>query len=158
MADVLSARTRVALATVAREMADLSRGVVGDVSTPMLHGERIRSARRLRALAIHLTDMAVLVEMSDGLPIEGVASALGQEVADIHHTYTSTFEVWANQGWDEGDVDLGVGMPTDADVAGTADALDLWWARHAEPWESVGDDARPVGRALVDGQAAPGDR
>lgn len=152
-------RTRLALAVAARELADLARGIVGDVSTPMLRGERIRSARRLRMHTWTLVDRAVLSELADGATWDEVAAALGIPLEEAQRRYAQTWVQW-RAGHTDGDDDFGdfgVGLRGDLDLEGTAEALDQWWRRHAEPWEAA-DQQNPVAKVLVDGETAPRDR
>lgn len=149
----LGVRARLALAVAGRECADLSRGVVGDVSTPMVPGERIRKARRVRLMSLSVVDRAVLTELSEGATWEVVADALGMSVAEAERVHGPTWRRWlAGDLDDEADFgDYGVGLRGDLDLAGTAESLDAWHHRHREPWD--GDDAeRPVARVLVDGK------
>lgn len=156
----ITGRTRVALAVASRDTADLARGLVGDVSTPMVTGELIRKARRMQREAIAAKDRAVLVELSQGATWNEVADALGLPVADALRVYGDTWEAWKDGEWAESldSGDQGVGLIGDTDLAGTAHSIDMWWRRHAEPWEGDATGPGPVVRALVDGQATPGDR
>lgn len=148
--DTLSIRARLALAVTGQEAADLGRGVVADVAVPLAAGERITMTRRLRLLSIALVDRAVLVELADGASWEQVADALGVPVEEARRVYEPTWVAWsADAGflaYDAGD--RGVGMPADADAAGTAAALDSWCVRHAEPWDEPVSE--PVSRILTD--------
>jgi hypothetical protein len=151
MVDSPNARARVALAATARELADKARNIVGNVSTPMLPGERIRSARRVRLEALALVDRAVLAELADGATWDEVAEALSMTPTQAKTIHAPAWELWQNGGdADELDFgDHGVGLPGDPDLAGTAATLDQWWRRHADPWETTDD--MPVTHAM-DGQ------
>lgn len=158
MTDSLYVRARLALAVAGQEAADLARGIVGDVSTPMRPGERIRSARRARMLSLTLVDRAVLAELSEGATWETVGEALGVTADEAERRYRLTWDQWQAGDWDD-ELDFGdhtVGLRGDADLEGTAQSLDSWWNRHKEPWESRGFD-QPVLQVLVDGEPAPGD-
>lgn len=152
-------RARIALAVAARELADLARGVVGDVSTPMVTGERIRAARRVRMQTWTLLDRAVLAELSDGATWVDVAQALGVPAEEAERRYAQTWAEWSAGRADDGDDfgDFGIGLRGDLDLEGTAESLDQWWRRHSEPWEAS-TNATPVGRVLVDGETSPRDR
>lgn len=154
----LYVRARLALAVASREVADLARGVVGDVSTPMVTGERIRSARRIRLQAGVLVDRAVLAELSDGASWTDVATALGIDADLARARYEQTWAEWRAGGVDDDPDfgDFGVGLRGDLDLDGTARTLDQWWRRHAEPWDAA--DRAPVAAVLVDGETSPGDR
>jgi hypothetical protein len=153
----LFVRARLALAVAARESADLSRGIVGDVSTPMRPGERVKKARRVRLMSLAIVDRAVLAELTDGATWEQVGDALGIDCDEARRRYEPTWRQWVEGDYDD-DADFGdfgVGLRGDLDLPGTADALDSWWLRHAEPWETALD--APVMQVLVDGEAAPSD-
>lgn len=156
----LNARARVALAVALRDTADLARGLVGDVSTPMVTGELIRKARRVRRDALAVVDRAVLVELANGASWAEVADAVGLDVEDALRVYGDTLEAWLAAEQDAlDDGDQGVGLIGDQDLPGTAHSLDQWWRRHADPWDvPAGIEGYPVARSLVDGQASPGDR
>lgn len=151
MTDTLFVRARLALAVAAREAADLARGVVGDVSTPMRPGERIRAARRIRLMSLSIVDRAVLAELSDGTSWDDVAVALGIDADTARRRYEPTWLDWqAGDVDDEADFgDFSVGLPGDLDLPGTAATLDSWWVRHAEPWETA-DRTNPVAQVLTD--------
>lgn len=146
MAD-LHARTRLALATAARESADLAYGIVTDLPTTMVPGERIRTARRVRLQSFALVDRAVLVEKANGASWEEIAAALSMTVADTIATYGDTYETWLAGEYDDDPLSDHVGGLADEDVLGTAQTLDAWWKRHVEPWH-VGEDG-PVTRAVT---------
>lgn len=156
----VAGRARVALAVAARDSADLARGLVGDVSTPMVAGELIRKARRVRREALAIVDRAVLVELATGASWAQVAEAAGLPEDDVRRIYGPSWAAWADGDPQEhADVsEQGVGLLGDSDLAGTAHSIDMWWRRHAEPWEDTDNPVGPVVRGLVDGQASPGDR
>lgn len=157
MGDNLYVRARLALAVAAQQCADLCRGIVGDVSTPMGPGERIRKARRTRLQTLSIVDLAVLAELSEGRTWEQVAAALSVDVAEAERTYAPIWAQWEAGDYDGPDFgDFSVGSRNDPDLAGTAAALDSWWVRHAEPWDTPAE--KPVTQVLVDGQRASGDR
>ena len=58
--------TRLAYAVAARDTADHARSLIGDLSTPLHVGDRIRAARQLRIHALTVLDRAVLIERADG--------------------------------------------------------------------------------------------
>lgn len=156
----LYVRARLSLAVAGREIADLGHGIVGDVSAHMAPGELIRKARRPRLMSLTLVDRAVLAELSQGTSWEQVAQALSVDTDEAVRRYKPTWEQWqAGDLDDEADFgDYGIGLRGDLDPEGTADALDAWYRRHAEPWEDNSPDVRPVRKVLVDGEAAAGDR
>lgn len=144
-------RARLAFAVAGREASDYFRGQVGDAATPMLPGERIRSARRGVALAITAVDRAVLCELLAGTSWEEVAVALGVPEAFARQKYERTFALWSADLPAEGmDAtlygDFTIGLRQDGDPEGTAETLDLWYARHSEPWDE--NSSRPVSRVL----------
>lgn len=141
-------RARLALAVAAREAADYAHGYVGDVSVPMPAGERIRSVRRLRLMALAVLDRAVLVELADGASWQEVADSLGLPLDETLRRYQETADLWAGADGPQaaGVGDFEVGLAGDLDPAGTAAALDAWYVRHAEPWDARVD--RPVSSAL----------
>lgn len=139
----------MAFAVAARETADYARGLVGDVGTPQLPGERIRNARRLRLLTLSLLDRAVLIEALTGTSWPEIADALALPEDETRRRYEPTVQQWAVELAKQDPSiygDLTVGMRHDADPEGTAAALDAWFSRHAEPWD--GADT-PVTRALT---------
>lgn len=154
----LSTRARVGMAVNARDVADNARTLLADACAPLPHAELIRKARMLRAQTQTLVDRAVMAAIADGADWAEVAAATGMPVAAARALYEPTWEVWLEPGsepeLDRGDMEVGTGR--DHDLAGTAEALDQWWRRHAEPWESA-DRPRPVG-ALVDRQPPASDR
>lgn len=153
MAANVGVRARLAYAVASREVADYARGLVGDTATPMLPGERIRAARRLRVLALSVLDRAVLVELAAGASWANVADALGLPEAEVRRRYQETAARWVSgQSPDEADLDLSIygdfstGLHPDSDPEGMAAALDAWYLRHSEPWDERADG--PVTRAL----------
>lgn len=134
------------MAVNARDLADDARAVLGDACADLPRGELLAKARRARMLAQSLVDRAVMVELAAGATWAEVAEGIGLPVEVALKVYGPTWEVWLEDGSE----------PADADQVGTAEALDQWWRRHAEPWETAGQPA-PV-RALVDGQTPPRDR
>lgn len=156
----LYVRARLAYAVAGRELADLGRGAVGDVSTPMPPGALIRKARRPRLVSLTLVDRAVLAELSQGTSWEVVADALGLDLDAAIRRYGPVWDQWSNGDLDDDAADFGdhgLGLRGDLDAEGTADSLDQWYRRHAEPWEDHAESA-PVAQVLVDGEASPGDR
>jgi hypothetical protein len=146
------------LAVAAQQCADLCRGIVGDVSTPMRPGERIRKARRTRLQTLSIVDLAVLAELSEGRSWDEIAAALAMDESAARATYEPVWEQWQAGEYDGPDFgDFAVGSRNDPDLPGTAAFLDSWWVRHAEPWDAA-TTGRPVSQVLVDGQSAPGDR
>lgn len=149
----LFVRARLSLAVAAQQSADAARGVIGDVSTPMPPGQRIRKARRVRLTSLTVVDRAVLAELSEGASWGVVADALGVTVTEAERRYGPTWNVWVNG--DNSDApaagEYSVGLGGDPDMAGTAEALDQWWRRHAEPYETV--KQTPVSDVLAEGGA-----
>lgn len=140
---------RVAAAASAREVSDLSRAVLGDCGHRFVPGDLIRSARQVRVAALLLVDRAVIAELLAGASWEDVAAAVGTDAATAERIYLPALELWSEEVAELADAgDHGVGGLTDLDLPGTADALDMWWRRHAEPWESA-EGASPI-RTLVD--------
>jgi hypothetical protein len=124
--------------------------MVGDLSTPMRRGERIRNARRLRLLSISVLDRAVLTELADGADWDEVAFALGLEVAEARRRYAPVWDQWQAGEFEAEDFgDFGIGLTGDLDAAGTAEALDAWWQRHSEPWEQAPEGITPVTTAIT---------
>lgn len=152
-------RAYLALAVAAREASDFARGIVGDLGTPMLRGERIKQARRLGMLRLTVLDRAVLAELSDGASWDEVALELGLTEREARARYERTWVEWqAMTPEDAADFgDFTLGLHGDLDIHGTAESIDAWWNRHAEPWDST-ETRHPVTRALVDGEAPPSDR
>lgn len=146
------------MAKAAEQNADLARGLIGNVSTPMVRGELIRMARRNRLAGLAPTDHAVLAELADGATWEEVADALCLDVDAARRIYEPTWQEWRDATPEEAaDLgDFGIGLNGDPDLEGTAATIDQWWRRHAEPWETV--DENPVSRLLVDGETPARDR
>lgn len=155
MTESLYVRARVSLAVAAQEAADLSRGVVGDVSTPMSAVERIRKARRVRLVSLTVVDRAVLAVLSEGASWEEVAEGLGYRdapgetaVERAKRIHGPTWDQWLLGDLDD-DADFGdygIGLRGDNDMAGTAATLDQWYVRHADYLEP---DAAPVTRVFA---------
>lgn len=144
------ARARLAFAVAGREASDYARGLVGDVGSPQLPGERVRNARRLRLLALSVLDRAVLIEALTGTSWAEIAEALAMPEDEVRRRYEATVEQWARElpaAMLDATIygDLTTGLRHDHDPEGTAAAIDAWYSRHAEPWE--GADT-PVQRAL----------
>lgn len=152
-------RSRIALGVLCRDIADLARGILGDLSTPMLPGERIRAARAMRMKLWNLVDLAVLTELADGATWDEVADAMGIDREEAQRRYAATWVQWQHGVTDlELDLSEDIGHRGDLDLPGTAASLDQWFRRHAEPWDVV-DGTAPVSTVLVQGgEAAPGDR
>lgn len=135
------------MAVAGREVADYARGLVGDVAETMPAGARIRAARRLRILDMHVLDLSVIHELALGATWEQVAAALALPVDLVQSRYRETFERWVVRN--DGPIDawnLGPGRLSDADLEATASTVDAWFERHAEPWDGAGE--RPVSRVL----------
>jgi hypothetical protein len=146
-----AARARIALQQADKEAADYARGLVGDVATPHRPGELIRAHRKLRMLTLTGLDRAVIVEYLAGATWEQLAAALGLSVQETQARYAETCELW-EQAIDPDDADYGdwtVGLRGDDDLAGTAETLDAWYRRHAEPWETPIEGDGPATRALT---------
>ncbi|MEQ7008449.1 hypothetical protein ABN028_19945 [Actinopolymorpha sp. B17G11] len=149
-----AARAGLAFITGLREVADHAHGLVVDVASPRLPGELIRKVRReLRMPTLTALDRAVLVELAEGATWEQVADALALTVEETRARYEKTARMWSEgQPVDRMNValfgDHAVGLLHDQDPRGTAESLDAWWRRHAEPWDDVDD--RPVTRLLDD--------
>lgn len=132
---------RIAVAVTAQEASDLARLIVGDISNPATTTtERIRAARRVRLVSLALVDRAVIAAVMDGESWESVAAAIGMDEDAAERRYAPVLP----SAWVDGTPDW-----ADGDLARTADALDLWWTRHAEPWETPAE--HPVSSLLVDG-------
>jgi hypothetical protein len=145
-------RARIAQAVAARETADFARGLVGDVATPMMPGERIRKARRLRLLALTVLDRTVLIERALGASWAEIADALARSEDAVRDTYEEVFERWAAnlppEGMDASIIgDFTIGLRPDMDPLGTAESLDLWYERTRDDWDS--SDQHPVTRAVT---------
>lgn len=147
----VSVKARLAYASAAREVSDYARGLVGDTATPMLPGERIRAARRLRVAAATALDRAVLIELVDGTSWLEVADSLGLSEQTTRDRYGPTVTRWLQDQPPAIDLavygDFTTGMTVDPDPAGTAASIDAWYRRHAEPWEQP--ESQPVSRALL---------
>lgn len=145
------ARAKLALATALREDSDYARGLVADVGVKHLPGELIRNVRRLRLLGLSALDRAVLVEVLTGTSWEDVAEALVMPVGEVRRRYEETVELW-RKALPTGELDatiygdLTTGLRHDHDPEGTAEALDGWYNRHCDPWQS---EDTPVQRALT---------
>lgn len=145
------ARARLAFAVAGRDSADYARGLVGDVGTPQLPGERIRAARTLRLLGLSVLDRAVLIEALTGTSWAAIAEALALPESEARQRYETTVQLWSKE-LPAGQLDATIfgdhttGLRHDLDPEGTAAALDAWFQRHAEPWD--GADT-PVTRALT---------
>jgi hypothetical protein len=136
-------RARLALAVAARDTADHARGLVGDLGSSQLTGDRIRAARRLRALAMAVLDSAVLVELAASATWAEIADALGLSEAEAQRRYAETARLWL-EAKEAPRLDLAVfggpggNLHPDEDPAGLAESLSQWYVRHAEPWEMPG--------------------
>ena len=141
------ARARVGLAVSARDVADMARGIVGDSSTDYHPGERIRSSRRIRLAALAVVDQAVIAELSEGASWDEVAAALGVPRETAIAQYSAAWIDWSARF---------PGHPNDSsddrECAETAETVDMWWRRHADPWEAAeAASSSPVTRALAIG-------
>lgn len=147
-------RAHLAALVAARDVADHSYAIVGDAATPMLPGERIRRWRQIRMDALTGLDRTVLAELLEGTSWEDVADALGLTVEETRARYEKTLELWRSgrRLVDRTNYALfgehSVGLREDTDPRGTAETLDAWYRRHAEPWAEP--DARPVSRLFDD--------
>jgi hypothetical protein len=109
-------------------------------------GGRIRDAWRLRAQALAVLDSAVLVDLVDGVSWSEVAEALGLTTEATQQRYQDVAFRWRAVEPPSG-LDLSVftvrgeTAHPDDDPRGTAEAVDLWYSRRAEPWET----AEPTG-------------
>lgn len=154
----LSTRARMGMAVNARDVADNARTLLADACAPIPAAELIAKARQLRAQTQTLVDRAVMAAIADGATWADVAAASGISEADAYALYAPTWEVWLEPG-SEPELDRGdqeVGTIRDAHLAATADTLDQWWRRHADPWESA-DRPGPVA-GLVDREPPASDR
>lgn len=89
-------------------------------------------------------DSAVLVELEAGADWSSIAAALGLSEATARSRYEDTARMWLDEAAASG-LDLAVfgrdRVDPDEDPRGMAEALDQWYARHSEPWETPG----PIG-------------
>lgn len=136
----VQARAQLSLAQGVRDLADHARGVVGDVLVPMTAGERIRSVRELRIIAQAMVDRTVILEALSGSTWAEIADAFGLPDGELKRRYGSTVDMWrAGQPVNDFTTsiagDLVVGTLDDPDPAGTAQSIDQWYARHADPWD-----------------------
>jgi|GEM_PF-5811666 len=144
-------RAAVALAVAGRDAADFARNFTRDVPTSHPTGERIRNARRLRMLSLVVLDRTVLLELLEGADWQELSDALGIPAEEVERRYRHTWEVWkSNLAADDLDPNLfgdhTTGLPHDPDPMGTAETIDAWLFRHAEPWE----DPQPNFRSHFD--------
>lgn len=140
-------------------MSDDARLIVGNVSTDMAPGERIRAARKPRWHSLNLVDVAVLSELADGARWDEIADALGCELEDAQRRYGPTWAAWLAGAYDDDEVALGdfsVRLGDDDDLGVTAATIDQWYQRHTDPWDIT--ESEPVSRLLVDGETSARDR
>ncbi len=156
MDDSVATRARIAYAVAARESADHARELIGDLPSFLRPGERLRAARALRVLSLTVLDRAVLIERAEGQSWAAIGEVLGLSEAEARARYEETYAAWMRDapGAAPGPTavgDFALGLRSDQDLAGTAESVDQWYARHAEPLERVDS---PVARAV--GLTEPG--
>lgn len=136
----VQARAELCLAQVARDTSDLARGIVGDTLVPMAPGERVRAGLELRIQAQSVVDDIVILEVLSGSTWQEVANEFHLPAAELERRYGAVVELW-RAGQPVHDLtkilsgEMVTGSMQDTDPAGTAAAIDQWYARHAEPWE-----------------------
>lgn len=137
----------MAFAVAAGEASDYARHLISSLPADRSAGDLIRSARRLRILDLCVIDRAVIAERLAGASWEQIADALSLPVDETRRRHESACALWADtldgpdRPWAEG----AVGTLDDAHLDTTASAVDVWFARHAEPWDDA--PASPVTRA-----------
>ena len=131
------AHARLEAARAARELSDLARAFVGETGTPLSAAERIRAARRLRALVHGLVDRVVLAEALGGEEWAELAAALGRDEESVRGEYGPAVGEWQREAV----------APAES-AAGDAEALDGWYRRHREDTDPSAD--QPVSGLLAD--------
>lgn len=143
------ARATVSVAQAAVETADFARGIVGSIDRPQAAVDAIREGRRLRLFALAVLDRIVIAQRVAGASWADIAAGLGGgwTAGTVEAKYGPDVETWCGRRpiTDHSMLvgDSSTGMPWDLDLDGTADAIDLWYARHAEPWEQPAGPGQP---------------
>ncbi|MFJ5121948.1 hypothetical protein [Kitasatospora sp. NPDC088548] len=145
-----AARAFVAAAVADRDVAEFAIGLIAAGPADQTTDARIRAARRLRLLALEVLDRTVIAEALAGASWEELGAALGLDPAVAEGRYAQAVELWQDPAgaWMRGPGEAG-----DPDVAGTAAAVDAWFAR-VQPLLNPGAEAEesPVSRLLTDQQ------
>jgi len=131
-------RATVAGGVALREVSDYSRGLIASTGATRGPGDRITEARNLLILAARALDMAVVQEALSGATWEQIAEARGLSADECRARYEATVVQWANPSLPAVEAifgDLTLELSYDADPGLTAETLDDWLTRHAEPWE-----------------------
>ncbi len=106
----------------------------------MAPGERVRAGLELRIQAQSVVDDIVILEVLSGSTWQEVANEFHLPAAELERRYGAIVELW-RAGQPVHDLtqilsgEMVTGSMQDTDPAGTAAAIDQWYARHAEPWE-----------------------
>ncbi|WP_370419025.1 hypothetical protein AB8O64_11260 [Streptomyces sp. QH1-20] len=127
---------RLAAARAHRDLSDLARQGVGDISSVTGACERIEAARRLRVMVNELLDLVVLGEALGGEPWEEITRALRRRDAEtVRVEYAEAVNQWK-------------AAPATAlyGAKGDAEDLDAWYRRHREDADPLA--ANPVSDLL----------
>lgn len=155
-----AARLRVALASLAAEIAESARGQVTTYADSYAHGgEFIEAANGLAGDARFLLTLAAAYERARGTSWEAIGETLGITRQSAHTRFAEDIErlnKTLTESWLLGDEPRLIDLPEGAaDPAGTADRLDRWAIRHRENTDPLAykdeDDparARPVSAGL----------
>lgn len=82
----------------------------------------------------------MVLEALAGASWAELADALSLPEGETIRRYESTVAMWRS-GQGQGDLaavlsgDIVIGLMDDPDPASTAEGIDAWYARHADPWE-----------------------
>lgn len=140
----VAARTRIATAVVSRDASDTARTLVDMSAGNKPIGSMVTAAMHLRTLALAAMDRAVLAERAAGATWDELADVLGMNRPDVMARYSAVYDRWELAGLDPDlSASLGPARPgdlADPDPAGTAESLDAWRVRHAEPWDLPVED------------------
>ena len=113
---------RLAVARAYRDLSDLARRGLGNISSGAGSRERIEEARRLRVMVNELVDRVVLAEALGGEPWEKITQALRRRDTG---TVQAEYEV-AVREWQAAPAEAFGG------IDGDARELDTWYRAHRE--------------------------
>ena len=140
----VEARTRIATAVAAREASDFARGITDLAAGDFTPGSLTAAATRLRLLALAVLDRSVLAERAAGATWAEIAAAHTLNEDGVIARYDGVYARWvaiearadADQGAHFALPGTADGSAGELDPIGTAQALDSWRERHADPWET----------------------